>query len=189
MPPCGICQICVASMCSGPSVRRPMNTRPGAVEHHHAGARPIGKGLLGSIDSSVISLRHRGLQITLRRLRLDRHHRDRHQNEAASFGFLRPFGDARDRGGLRGGKSDGGSAFARFHLETRQRAIDLNRGGTVSSTMSAFAKGRFGCRQADRQRCARKSRHRRRSARAWRLRVTPASGLFGGGEARTHVTR
>ena len=28
MPPCGICQACVASMCSGPSMRRPMKASP-----------------------------------------------------------------------------------------------------------------------------------------------------------------
>ena len=28
MPPCGNCHTCVASMCSGPSMRRPMNARP-----------------------------------------------------------------------------------------------------------------------------------------------------------------
>ena len=62
------------------------------------------------------SLRRRifAARMTLRRLRLDRHHCDRHQENAAAFS------------------------------------------GSLSSTISVFANGNYGCRRADRQCSARK---------------------------------
>src|SRR5262245_62426434 len=67
--------------------------------------------------------------MTLRWLRLDRHHCYRHKEYAARLDFLRPVGDPRNGRWLRGGKADCDPAIPRSHFKTRKRSVDFSGSG------------------------------------------------------------
>src|ERR1700719_4600576 len=126
MPPCGICQTCVSSMCSGPSERRPMKTSPARLSTMTPTQGRYGKSskrLVMGGRTLERDLDQLGWREGSARFGAHRGRGDPREREAAVLRCFGPDGNTLDRYRQGGRKCDRDTVFARHAFETHQRAI------------------------------------------------------------------